>query len=139
MSRIIAILLLCFAGCSQYSGAPTSARPGDVCDGPVTDPKRTSLVALLANPDRFEGKPVAVIGFYHGSFEHSALYLGRDDFRHYVTSNGLWVANNVPESLNDHYVLVEGIFSAQSRGHLGQWSGIICGVSKAVPWGGDEP
>jgi hypothetical protein len=138
MPRIIAIFLLGLAGCSQYSGA-TQATASDACERQVTAPTRTSIVALLANPGQFEGKPIAVIGFYHESFEHSALYLSREDFRNSITSNGFWVANKVPEPLNDHYVLLEGIFTAKSRGHLGQWPGVICGVSKVVPWGRDEP
>ncbi|WP_166213093.1 hypothetical protein [Cognatiluteimonas telluris] len=137
MPKIIAIFLLGLAGCSQYAET-TQATATDACERQVTDPTRTSMVTLLANPGQFEGKPIAVIGFYHESFEHSAIYLSREDFSNFITSNGFWVASKVPEPLNDHYVLLEGIFTAKSHGHLGQWQGMICGVSKAVSWGRDE-
>ena len=75
-----------------------------------------------------------VIGFYHRSFEHSAIYLSRMDFEHRIASNGFWVAGAVPEELNERYILLEGVFTLRSRGHMGMWSGTICGISRVSPW-----
>jgi hypothetical protein len=106
----------------------------DVCARDVVDPDSVSIAALLANPDKFDGTPVRVIGFYHGSFEHSAIYFSQNDFRHNIHSNGLWVSGSIPSSLNGQYILVEGIFSSNDKGHLGLWSGTICNVARAGPW-----
>ncbi|QSX79725.1 hypothetical protein [Agrilutibacter solisilvae] len=104
----------------------------------MSKPQRISISALLAHPERHEGKPVTVVGFYHGSFEHSAIYLAQADFQHHVRAHGIWVANRIPDSLSDRYVELDGIFTS-SRGHLGQWPGTICGISRAVAAGADAP
>jgi hypothetical protein len=79
------------------------------------------------------------MGFAHYEFEGNGIYLHRDDAENMLSFNGLWldppnlgVAN--PDSLSDHYVLIEGTFDAQHRGHLGMWSGAIENVTRAQRW-----
>ena len=131
--RLLVVLVVGAGGCAdpKVSAAPT---PRDVCSLDVADPETVSIAALLANPDKFNGRAVRVFGFYHGSFEHSAIYLGETDFRNGLSPNGLWVASGVPKSVNDQYILLEGIFSSGDRGHLGLWSGTICNVVRSAPW-----
>lgn len=129
--RWLAVLMAALAGCTQ-SGPADAPAAGDVCRREVVEPEKVSIVALLGNPEKFDGRPVRVFGFYHGSFEHSAIYLAENDFRHRLHANGLWVAGQVPDALNDQYVLLEGIFTAADRGHLGLWSGGICNLKRVA-------
>jgi len=126
--------LLVFASDSVADRGPVEMVARDVCDRDVVDPDSVSIAALLANPEKFDGTPVRVIGFYHGSFEHSAIYFAQNDFRHNIHSNGLWVSGSIPSNLNGQYILVEGIFSSNDQGHLGLWSGSICNVARSAPW-----
>ena len=126
--------LFIFASKIGANDLPEHIVARDVCGLEAVDPDNVSIAALLANPDKFDGTPVRVIGFYHASFEHSAIYLDENDFLHSIHANGLWVAVGVPSNLNDQYILVEGVFSRNDQGHLGLWSGSICNVSRAAPW-----
>ena len=131
--RVLAILALGFGGCAASKSDETQV-PKDVCRLEVADPETVSIATLLGSPEKFHGRAVRVIGFYHGSFEHSAIYLAENDFRNRLSPNGFWVSHAVPDDLNDQYILIEGIFSSVDRGHLGLWSGAICNVSRTSPW-----
>jgi hypothetical protein len=92
------------------------------------------MVQLLATPERYEGKRVRVKGFCELGFEADGLFLHREDFDIANTDNGLWLdvegSKVVKQGLGGTYVLVEGRFSGQFRGHLGLWSGAIRDVTR---------
>jgi hypothetical protein len=138
VSVVIAVAAACYALIFAWDG-PADSYPedmvaGDVCGREVVGPENVSIAALLANPEKFDGTAVRVIGFYHASFEHSAIYFAESDFVNNIRSNGLWVADGIPSNINNQYILVEGIFSSNDRGHLALWSGSICNVVRSAPW-----
>ncbi len=100
-----------------------------------------SIVELLANPTKYDGKRVRIIGFLNLEFEGNAIYLHQDDALHSITANGLWVeiANNVRQQTNQNcksknYALLEGRFAATNRGHGGAWSSAIVDVTRCSIW-----
>ena len=89
-----------------------------------------SLIQLIANPNDYDGKFVSVIGFVSLEFEGKAVYLHQDDYKHGIWKNGLWidVTDDIlrkRRTFDQKYVLVEGMFNAKGKGHLGLWSGTI--------------
>src|SRR5271169_6128251 len=80
------------------------------------EPVDVTLVQLIANPEKFDGKLVRVIGFLRLEFEGNVLYLHREDYENAILGDGIWV-DVTPEitkqkkTLNMHYVVLEGIFS----------------------------
>ena len=141
MKTLLPLLIaICLAGCggSGDSFAP-QMQALSLCDRPVTDPQEVSLIALISNPREFSGQAITVTGYYRHDFEHSAIYLHRDDAINSIAQNGLWVFGGVPESLRNRYVRISGIFNPESHGHMGAWPASICGVTTAVPWGKDAP
>jgi hypothetical protein len=103
------------------------------------EPVNVTLVQLIATPEKFDGKLIRVIGFLRLEFEGDVLYLHREDYENAILGNGIWV-NTTPEmtkktkTLNMHYVLLEGIFSAGEHGHMDAWSGTIKNIRRADPW-----
>src|SRR5271157_445695 len=99
-------------------------------------PTDATLVQLIANPDKFDGKLIRVIGFLRLEFEGNVLYLHREDYENAILGEGIWV-DVTPEitkqskTLNMHYVLLEGTFSSNDRGHMGMWSGTIKRIRRA--------
>jgi hypothetical protein len=97
-----------------------------------------SLVELIARPERYDRKPVRVIGYAHFEFEGNGLYLHREDYERAISKNGIWLAP--PESVSgavtpsDRYVIVEGTFHARDKGHMGMWSGALTQVTRLEPW-----
>jgi hypothetical protein len=103
------------------------------------EPIDVTLVQLIANPEKFDGKLVRVIGFLRLEFEGNVLYLHREDYENAILGDGIWV-DVTPEitkqskTLNMHYVLLEGIFSSSDRGHMGMWSGTVKKIRRADLW-----
>ena len=103
------------------------------------EPVDVTLVQLIANPEKFDGKLIRVIGFLRLEFEGDVLYLHREDYENSILGNGIWVDVN-PEitkqnkTLNMHYVLLVGVFSSSERGHMGMWSGTLKKIRRAEVW-----
>jgi hypothetical protein len=97
-----------------------------------------SLMELIAQPERFDGKPVRVIGYVHFEFDGNGLYLHREDYEHAISRNGVWLEPDESTigaaTPNDRYVIVEGTFRARDRGHLGMWSGALTQVTRLEAW-----
>ena len=102
-------------------------------------PQAVSIVQLIANPAAYDGKVVQVFGFVRFEFEGSAVYLHQDDYRHSLYKNGLWLSMKEQKELDQNYALIEGVFNARNRGHLGLWSGSIEKVSRSLLWPPKRP
>ena len=135
---IVAVcVLLCSSSNAQIRGYFPKPGPDDT----VQD---VSLIQLIAQPEKFEGKRVRFIGFLRLEFEGNAIYLHREDFDHGISKNGLWI--NVPSDMtkNQHlevnmrYVICVGVFRAGGRGHMGMNSGEISDVRRLQFWS-DQP
>lgn len=109
------------------------------------------LVAILANPERYDGLNVAVAGYYRGGPEVSALFLTRDYGEQLIVGGAVWVSkasqtdrdnDPIPEAAremfselaadgrfldvpaaNDHYVNVLGTFHAGPAGRFHAYHG----------------
>jgi len=105
----------------------------------ATQPIDVSMLSLIANPKEFDGKLVRLIGFAHFEFEGNAIYLHKEDHVRGIPKNGLWL--DVEEKsrkdlapVNNRYVLVEGIFSMEDKGHVNLFSGSIQKVRRLEHW-----
>jgi hypothetical protein len=97
---------------------------------------------LLADPVRFDGQIITVIGFYVGESEHHALHRSR---AHVGTrsnprlSEAVWLHHEATvggekkaERLNRHRVRVTGIFHNRRRagaGHFNAFPAFISGIT----------
>ena len=102
-------------------------------------PEEISLLQLIATPERYDGKLVAVKGFLHLEFEGDILYLHREDWEQRISKNGIWVGGNPmlkenSSTLDLHYVLVVGIFDSARKGHMSSTSGSLTNIGRAFLW-----
>jgi hypothetical protein len=102
-------------------------------------PTDVTLVQLIANPEKFDGRLIRVIGFLRLEFEGNVLYLHREDYEYAILGNGIWVdvtpaITKQRSKLNMNYVLLEGVFSSGDRGHMGMWSGSVKQIRRAELW-----
>ena len=92
-------------------------------------------MAVIANPAKYEGKKIAVIGFMHLEFEGNVLYTHREDYVHALLGNGIWVdVDQDKQSLSDSYVMAVGTFTANDKGHMGLWSGRLSKITTIKQW-----
>jgi len=104
------------------------------------NPPVVTMIQLIANPDRYNGKEVTLIGFLRMGSEGDTLYLSSEDYRH-DTPNGLRLERSPDmmrnrEVLDLNYVLVVGTFRAASSGpsRIVLWAGSITNVTKSMLW-----
>jgi hypothetical protein len=95
-----------------------------------------SIIELIARPELYHNRRVAVTGYLWLEFEGNAIYLSSDDQRYMITQNGLWVdfAPNVLRPgtrYSGRFVSIVGTFNATSYGHMGLWSGTIENITSA--------
>lgn len=104
---------------------------------PMSEIEFVSLIRLIQVPEKYHGAKVRVVGFASVEFEHQALYVSRDDLRHAVTKNALWLDIPVTEEakkLDGKCLLVEATFDMESRGHLGMCSGTLARATRVEVW-----
>jgi hypothetical protein len=112
--------------------------------GPDDTAQDVSILQLIAQPEKFDGKRVRFIGFLRIEFEGDAIYLHREDFDHGILRNAVWV--NIPADMtrqqqnevNMRYVICVGVFQAARHGHMGMFSGEIVSVRRLEFWS-DHP
>lgn len=90
-----------------------------------------SLVALLANPERYDGRRVFVSGFVSLEFEDCGLHLDRTAYEAGLQRNAIWLDrpkwlnSRDTQRLSQRYADVAGTFEASGRGHMGSYSGTL--------------
>jgi len=98
-----------------------------------------TLLQILSDPVKYHKKMVRVVGYLHLKRYDDAIYLHEEDFRHALYGNSLWVdvtddMRNHEENLTDRYVILEGLFDAESRGTMGAFTGTIKNVRRCEAW-----
>ena len=102
-----------------------------------------SIISLIANGPAYDGKAVRVVGAFRIEFEGDALCLDGESLRHRVHANcislgvdprALGTTREALASLNERYVLVEGTFRVEEKGHISvNVAGGLDPVSRVFP------
>ena len=53
----------------------------------------TSIINLIATPEKYHGKKVLFIGFAVMRFEETGIYLSKDDAERRILKNSIWLSN----------------------------------------------
>lgn len=99
-----------------------------------------SMIQLIANPEKYDGQYVRVMGFLRLEFEGNALYLHQEDYEESLSKNGVWVdvvETEANRKFNMKYVVIEGTFTS-NQGHMWAWSGGIRDIKRMELWGTDR-
>jgi hypothetical protein len=99
-----------------------------------------SMIRVLATPQEFDGKRIAVVGFLGLHKDGNILYLHREDEEMGLYKNGLAVEFDYPLTpediarMNMHYVYLGGVFDAHYQGTGLGSSGTIKNAVNVVLW-----
>ena len=90
--------------------------------------EKISLIELIANPTKYDGKVIEVMGFLSLEFEGQALYLQKDDYEYFNLKNGVSILASISEEekKNCHlkFVSIIGKFQLKIHNKMGtNWSG----------------
>ena len=130
MKKLSIFLLVLVIACSKPQvPAQTTAVKDSVED--------LSIIALIANPNLYNGKRVRIIGAINLNFENQMICLHAEDIDKVINKNCLWVSidsKNAARSDDDlarlghNYVIVEGIFDSSSA--KSRCSGSITNINR---------
>ncbi len=101
-----------------------------------------SLIALLANPERNEGRIIRVIGFLSSAeTQEISIYPWREERRLFDASNEITLTAPAEvalvqrlSELDASLVLIEGRFTAKRKGHLALSAGSIEEIRRVDVW-----
>jgi hypothetical protein len=101
-------------------------------------PQQTSMIQLLANPDKYDGKLVVVYG-YLALGERPALYFHKEDLERGIMPDAIWVDSTGPtrtnwQALNLQYVRIVGTFKVGGKEHIYFQVGGLSKISECVVW-----
>lgn len=100
-----------------------------------------SLIQLIANPLRYSGKKVRVIGYVTFQFEGEGLFLHKEDLENGISENAIRIA--IPAAMSQderaaadrRYVICEGTFVALSHGHNDLFAnGALTKITRLQSW-----
>lgn len=127
-----------------------SALVGAVDAHPVKEVvEHVSMIQLIANPERYKGKLVAVGGFVNLEFESNGIFLHKEDYEQGIRANGLWL--NAAEctrpdgaKFSTGYALVIARFTRAPSGRVGglwggEWPGSLDPVRECVSYPSRRP
>lgn len=144
-SLLILVGIVCFSALVALSTAKTKSPAGLVgstassSSTVAQDELDVSMIKLLANPEKYQGRKVRIIGFVRLEFEGNAVYFHQDDFKHGISKNALWINTNkeietARQKYDQKYVLIQGTFNAQFHGHMGLFGGAIYQIERFEVW-----
>lgn len=91
-----------------------------------------SILALISEPEKFNGKRIVTEGVFDYGMSDSSLYASDEWYKKGITDNAIVVRLKFSAKEVDHfvsmsgkYVLIEGTFSSMDCGELCQYSGSI--------------
>ena len=94
-----------------------------------------SIIDLISNPEKYDGKKIQVIGVARFEFECNALYLSKESFIYYLSKNALILEGSPDfkpikdiDEYHGKYVLIEGYFYKNQKPgstRSGKYSGKI--------------
>lgn len=105
----------------------------------ASEPEGVTMVQLIADPAKFDGHIVRVIGYLHLEFEGNVLYLHKEDYERAILGNGIWVSltdsqRKTSSKIGGSYAIAEGRFNAKDKGHMGMWSGSLENITRLEAW-----
>jgi hypothetical protein len=143
--QLHATLALLLIACRARSGE-TNLEPEPESEAVCVEPTveecalhRVPLRELLAQPERWRGRRVAVEGYLHVEHEGSGLYPSAEDYQRRNLRMALLATTflrNAPGptcTCNDQDVVVVGMYDPSDKGHEGAWGGALKDIEQVQP------
>lgn len=99
-------------------------------------PAHVSMIELLGQPAKFNGRRVVTEGVFEFGLSQSSLFASRDWYKNGILKDALVLRLNPTSSnvanfvaISGKYVVVEGTFNAKDCGELCQYTGAMVDIS----------
>jgi hypothetical protein len=92
---------------------------------------------VVARPELYHEKRVSLVGFINLEFEGNALYHTESEYRHAQTADAIWIdveGLKTKPPFARGWVIVEGTFNGERRGHFGSFAGTLEKITRLDRW-----
>lgn len=101
------------------------------------------LVRVLSRPQDFDERRVRVSGYVSFGFEKDAVFLDEVSYNAALYANAIWISAPTLSAeerarFSRKYAYVEGVFDADLRGHMGDYSGALKDARVLAPIIGED-
>lgn len=137
MTRLIAAFTLALA-----LTLPASCAGQEKCGikSSASLPREVSIIALLADPERFDGCEISVVGVYGGGIAWSKLFASSEYLEQGIEAGSINLhfpvtedQAKVSDAVEGRFVLVSGVFRVETSPLDGSKRGIVDPVSRFEP------
>lgn len=135
-----AVIFAVFLGIKLIKQHLVQTGYGDAPNSANQYAKDVTMIQLIANPEKYDGDLVRVIGVGNLEFEGDCIALSKEDLK-YRVGNSIWIelgekaiSYEEAKQYNGEYVIVEGIFDKDYCGHFGMFCGSIRNISRYEVW-----
>jgi hypothetical protein len=139
-------IMLRFAKKMGVNRPAADEHPITTSEGDFQPTRAVKLAEVIADPAKFHGKRVSVVGYYHGEFEGSSLSVNPQASRRSDFKSSIWrgdvstfAAASTIRDKNDSWMRVEGVFVRGPGGHMGLWPGEIVRLTRIEPLRSADP
>ena len=106
---------------------------------PTAKPVDVGMVALVADPGKFDRKVIRTVGFLLVEFEGDALYVHEEDCRHSLTKNSMALRLSKSQrdqfrGLSGKYVIIEATVYANGLEATDSWAGALDDLTRLELW-----
>jgi len=138
--KVIHEIMLNFAKHLNIDKPTNKAKATTTTEGDQQTARQVQLAEVLAHPDKYHGKRISVIGYYHGEFEGNSLSVDEQASRTNDYKRSVWRSEPstfadkaVIKDKNNAWLRVEGVFHRGPGGHLSLWPGEIVRLTRVEP------
>jgi len=118
----------------EFPPNPNARQAAIEIEGDIKQPAIVKFTDLLKRPEKYDGKRVRTIGFWHCEFEGSSFSRTKeenDDYERafWLGGSSSFADKKMIDEVNDAYVVVEGTFDTHSSGHMGLWKASLSRIT----------
>lgn len=95
------------------------------------------FVRVIARPELYDGKMIQLIGYMNLEFEGNGIYQSEELFKHGGSADALWLdveGMRCKPPFSRGWVLIEGTFNGERRGHFGMYAGTLEKITRMDAW-----
>lgn len=111
---------------------PDDSRAITMSEGDLEPSQSVQLAAVLANPGKYHGKRISIVGYHHSEFEGHRVCIDKRASEEFDYSKCIWSGHASAlvnygrfADRNDTVQEIEGVFKRGPAGHFGMWPGSI--------------
>ena len=102
----------------------------------TTIPHLVSMIQLINNPEKYDGKLIGLKGYFVIAKEESVIYLSKSDYNNAITKNGIWMSiskeflkSQEIEPPYKGYISIEGVFQKNENESNNLFSGKLTKIT----------